>query len=211
MNGLFDYFQVSVLISFCCLFVARTLYLRWSKKITAISLTIGDKGIQGILTLSLFVAISAWVATILVYVLHPNISFLPSPLDAKLIDSVAGKIAGVTLIVFSLAIYVLAVITLGASWRVGNSEQKTGELVTHGIYAISRNPIYVSFILYFVGTFLINGALIFLIFTILVVLNMHYLILEEERSLSKTYGSAFREYCTATKRYMTWRKIRPVK
>jgi len=106
-------------------------------------------------------------------------------------------------------IYVIAIFTLADYWRVGDARKQNGTLVTHGIYAISRNPIYIFFILYFLGTFLINGILIFLIFTILMVLNAHYLILEEEKFLSESHGSAFQKYCAATGRYITWRPIGP--
>ena len=81
---------------------------------------------------------------------------------------------------------------------------------TQGIYAISRNPIYLFFILYLTGIFLINGALIFLIFAVLVTLNLHYLTLKEETFLSRVHGLSFREYCAVTNRYITWPRIWPM-
>jgi protein-S-isoprenylcysteine O-methyltransferase Ste14 len=159
------------------------------------------------LALSLVTIMTAWVILVFIRVLQPQTQFRPLLGNIGLIDELAARIAGVALIVLGLVVYVSALVALGDSWRVGFDREKPGQLVTGGIYAISRNPIYVFFILYFIGTFLINGNLIFLIFTILIALNAHYLILEEEKFLPRVYGIAFRQYCQVTDRYFTRPRI----
>jgi protein-S-isoprenylcysteine O-methyltransferase Ste14 len=83
---------------------------------------------------------------------------------------------------------------------VDNSQP--GALVTQGVFAISRNPIFVFLNLYTAGTFLINGTFIFLIFGVLMAAALHYQILQEERFLLQTYGDSYRSYLNRTARYL---------
>lgn len=89
-------------------------------------------------------------------------------------------------------------------------QRTPGRLVTWGIYAISRHPIYLFFNLYFLGTFLINGTLIFLLFALVIAGNLHLQILNEEEFLQRTYGRAYQEYCLRTYRYLGQRRHRPI-
>ena len=86
---------------------------------------------------------------------------------------------------------------------MGIDKSAPGELVATGIFTVSRNPIFLFIDLYFAGTFLVNGTLIFLLFAALVVLGMHYQILQEERFLAGAHGEAYRRYCTVVGRYLT--------
>ena len=78
-----------------------------------------------------------------------------------------------------------------------------GKLVTTGIFAFTRNPIYVFVILWFIGIFLINGTLIFLIFAVLAIAHLHYQIRQEEKFCADLYGKAYEDYCARTGRYFT--------
>jgi protein-S-isoprenylcysteine O-methyltransferase Ste14 len=209
MDGFFDGFQVGVLCLFTGFLIVRLVQVRLRHGVSAVSLGFRAGRKRGFLTLSLVVLITAWVIVMLLYTLHPEISLLAYPLAYKLVDSLAAKIAGVSIVVLAFVIYAVAWVRLGNSWRVGDSQARTGDLVTDGIYSISRNPIYVYFGLYFTGTFLINGALAFLIFTAVVIVNIHLLTLTEEEFLRRTYGGVFGDYCRETDRYITWRKLRP--
>jgi protein-S-isoprenylcysteine O-methyltransferase Ste14 len=110
-------------------------------------------------------------------------------------------------IVFAFFVYILAMAALKSSWRLGIDRVHPGQLVTTGIYARSRNPIYLFFNLYMAGTFLINGTPLFLVFAVLTALNLHYQILHEERYLARISGLAYPAYRARTVRYWTWRAI----
>ncbi|MBI5184202.1 MAG: hypothetical protein HZA01_00525 [Nitrospinae bacterium] len=84
----------------------------------------------------------------------------------------------------------MALVSFRDSWRAGIDEKTQGELITTGIFAVSRNPIFIFIDLYFIGTFLINGALIFLIFAAVVIIGLHCQIIQEEKFLAKAYGQA---------------------
>jgi protein-S-isoprenylcysteine O-methyltransferase Ste14 len=202
MNSFSNNVQIYVIIIFLCIFSWRILSLYLKRGIRPISSTSQNDTLRGRLTVSLIIAISTWVSVTLLYALNANIQSVSSFLVIELFNSLGGRIGGVLFMMTGLIVYAIALINLGDAWRIGNNQETPSKLVTHGIYKVSRNPIYLSLALLLIGTLLINGTLIFLILTILVILNLHYLILREEKLLSKIYGKAFSRYCGSTPRYI---------
>jgi protein-S-isoprenylcysteine O-methyltransferase Ste14 len=204
MNDFFDYFQVLAMAFFLLVFVGRILYLRSAKGINPVSLGVGKKGVQTAVELLFFVGLTLWIIEVLLYSLDSDFRLFPSPLDAELIDATPAKTVGAAVVIVGIVIFALALIAFGNSWRVGIDEKAPGELITNGIFAVSRNPIFVFLDLYFLGTFLIDGTVIFAIFAVIVTLGMHYQILREERFLTRTYGEAYEVYRANAGRYFTW-------
>jgi protein-S-isoprenylcysteine O-methyltransferase Ste14 len=62
---------------------------------------------------------------------------------------------GVGLCFIGLLVLVLSLVSFGKSFRVGIDVEGPDRLVTTGIFAISRNPIYVGFAFVLVGEFLV--------------------------------------------------------
>jgi protein-S-isoprenylcysteine O-methyltransferase Ste14 len=122
-------------------------------------------------------------------------------------DLLPAQLLGTLMILVGDLFFVWALIAFGNSWRIGVDEKSAGRLVTTGIFAYSRNPIFAFIGLYFVGTFLINGRPVFLIFAALTVIGLHYQVLQEEKFLSNIYGQAYRNYCTRAGRYISLKAI----
>jgi protein-S-isoprenylcysteine O-methyltransferase Ste14 len=198
MARLFDCFQVVALLTLAGLFIGRSIYTYRTRKAPPITFRFKDR--RNILTVSLFAAMTAWLIVALVCVFRPY--DLPSALSLELVGATGVRAGGLAVTVLGLALYVVAILALGESWRVGDPRRRVG-LVTNGVYSLSRNPIYLSFMLLYFGVFLIDGALVLLIFAILLTLNVHFLIIEEEAWLAARYGAAFRAYRAATGRYLT--------
>jgi hypothetical protein len=57
-----------------------------------------------------------------------------------------------------------------------------------------------------VGTFLVNGSLLFLLLAGLAVANLHYQILQEEAFLTRLHGPAYEAYRRQTARYLGRRR-----
>ena len=196
----FDYFQIASVIIFLTIVVTRIIYLR-TKSINAIAIGRGKTGLAFIVELLSFVGLATWVVEIFLYALHSNFHFFPAAFHASLIDSIVAKTIGAILITVGLGIFIGAFISFGDSWRIGFDVKKPGGLVTTGMFSVTRNPIYVFLDLWFIGIFLINGTLVFLIFAVLAVFAIHWQILQEEAFLRKLYGKPYQDYCARTGRY----------
>ena len=110
---------------------------------------------------------------------------------------------------FGVALCWLAVIGLayslksfGESFRVGIDEHEPGGLITTGAFAVSRNPVYVCFIAFVAGIFLVEHNAITLIALVVVPTVIHRQIVREESFLSAHYGPAFAAYCQTVRRYV---------
>ena len=199
----FALFQLANLAFFLIVFAGRSLLLWKRQGITPFALGAGKKGFRRLLELVLLPWLVLWLLDILFSALPPLVRLLPLDWDPRLFDLLPIKIAGILLILAGDGLFVWALLSFGSSWRVGIDEHKAGALVTDGAFAFSRNPIFVFLDLYFLGTFLINGTPIFLVFACGTVLGIHYQILQEEGFLSNHYAQAYREYCSRTGRYIT--------
>jgi protein-S-isoprenylcysteine O-methyltransferase Ste14 len=205
-NAFLGWFQITCLFLFLALVVGRTISLHIREKTNPITLSL-SKGFLGFMELSLFVGVNLWAFAVIAYSLPLELRPFPWLFGIPLIGTVPAKIAGMILIVGAFVLFISALRALGNSWRLGIQEGEQGDLITEGVYAFTRNPIYLFFDLYFVGTFLINGALFFLLFAALAAANLHYQILHEEKVLASAHGQAYQRYCARTPRYVSWRPI----
>ncbi|WP_373099069.1 MULTISPECIES: methyltransferase family protein [Pasteurellaceae] len=102
----------------------------------------------------------------------------------------------------------IAVAGLGQFYHRGTtvspiSLEKSSVLVTNGVYALSRNPMYLSLLLILIAWFLWLGALSAVIGLPLFVLLMNYLqIKPEENMLNNLFGEAYRAYCRKVRRWL---------
>ena len=60
------------------------------------------------------------------------------------------RVAGLIIAALGVALFITAMLTMRDSWRAGVSKDKTN-LVTTGIFKISRNPAFLGFDLMYVG------------------------------------------------------------
>jgi len=201
--GFFDIFQLSGLVFFLIVFLGRTLILWLKQRINPFALGSGKKGLHRLFEMALFPWLVLWIPGVLAVALHSPFRWIPASWNPFLLDSLPLKITGAFLIVFGDFVFLWALISFGNSWRVGIDERKAGDLVTEGAFSFSRNPIFVFLDLYFIGTFLINGTLLLLIFAGVTIPGIHYQILQEEKFLVGNYGQAYREYCSRTGRYIS--------
>jgi len=206
MLNFFDYFQIASVVAFLLIIVGKVLSLRLGRNINPIAIGGGKKGLVLAVELISFAGLVAWMVEIYLYALHCRFRIFPAPLDTLLIDSDVAKFIGVAIISLGLVIFLLAYVSFGDSWRVGFDVKTPGALVTTGVFAFTRNPIYVFLDLWFIGVFLINGTLIFLIFAVLTLAAIHWQVLQEEHFLTDLYGEPYQNYCERTGRYVSLRR-----
>ena len=201
--GFFDYFQIVSAATFLLIFLGKATYLL-SRNINPIAIGRGKKGLALVMESIAFAGLLAWMFKVLSHALHLSFRVFPSALDAQLFEFLPAKFVGAALVSLGVIIFALAFVSFGDSWRVGVDVKTPGALVTTGIFSVSRNPIYVFLDLWFIGIFLVNGTLIFLIFAVLAVAVLHWQILQEESFLLNLYGRPYQNYYASTGRYLGW-------
>jgi protein-S-isoprenylcysteine O-methyltransferase Ste14 len=143
-------------------------------------------------------------ALAIVYAACANAFGLPlwAPLKAPFWQPQAPGVFGIALCLAAVAGIAASLVSFGDSFRVGIDEQKPDRLVTSGMFAFSRNPIYVCFDAFFIGQFLIhrNAALAFA--AVCFGLAIHRQILREETFLRPHYGAEYEAYCQKVRRYL---------
>ena len=125
----------------------------------------------------------------------------PKVADHPFFQSESVRWAGVALCIASLVVLLGSLISFGKSFRVGIDQDRPGGLVTTGIFAISRNPIYVAFALVLVGEFLVYSSWIRLLYLMGGILLLHRQVIREEEHLSAQYGEEYAHYRARVRRY----------
>lgn len=103
-------------------------------------------------------------------------------------------LAGLLLLLWSL-------VSFGQSFRVGIDTDHPDKLITTGVFAFSRNPIYVAFAFILLGQFLIFPNWILLVYICASTWLFHRQVLREEDYLKQHYGKEYLEYCAQVRRY----------
>ena len=89
------------------------------------------------------------------------------------------------------------------SWRAGVPKTDKTELVTSGIYQISRNPAFLGFDLLYIGTLLMFFNWILCFLTVFAVIMYHLQIVNvEEDFLFATFGNEYLQYKKKVCRYI---------
>jgi protein-S-isoprenylcysteine O-methyltransferase Ste14 len=109
---------------------------------------------------------------------------------------------GVCLCFGGLILLLLSLVSFGRSFRVGIDVDHADKLVTTGVFAFSRNPIYVAFGFVLLGQFLVFPNWILLVYLAAGIWLVHRQVLREEEFLREQYGQQYAEYCNRVRRYL---------
>jgi protein-S-isoprenylcysteine O-methyltransferase Ste14 len=91
---------------------------------------------------------------------------LPTVSRQQFFHSQIASGVGVSLCLAGLLLLLLCLVSFGKSFRVGIDTNAPDKLVTDGIFAFSRNPIYVAFWLVLLGQFFLFSNWILLIYLV---------------------------------------------
>ncbi len=120
----------------------------------------------------------------------------------RFFDSAILAWLGVALCLAGVAILVLSLASFGKSFRVGIDVDEPGRLVTTGMFAKSRNPIYVGFFVFLVGQLLVFPNWVPLIYLVAATALFHRQVLREEEFMRQRYGHVYADYCRHVRRYV---------
>lgn len=112
------------------------------------------------------------------------------------------RILGLVIAGIGLGVFIMAVLTMRDSWRAGVSKTDKTELVTTGIFRISRNPAFLGFDLVYIGILLMFFQWWLLVLSAFAGLMFHLQIVNnEEDFLIETFGKDYLEYKKKVNRY----------
>ncbi len=112
------------------------------------------------------------------------------------------QITGWTMMHLSLIWIFIAQMQMKDSWRIGIDEKNNTELVTHGLFQFSRNPIFLGVILSNLGLFLIIPNLGTLLVLVLSYFSIQIQIRLEEEFLLKQFGEDYKNYSLKVRRWI---------
>jgi protein-S-isoprenylcysteine O-methyltransferase Ste14 len=87
------------------------------------------------------------------------------------------------------------------SFRVGIDQYNPGSLMTHGVFRYSRNPLYVSLLIFYFGLGLVFANLAMALNLAVSLVLILRQIFREEKFLQRHYGYAYSAYCRKTGRF----------
>lgn len=135
-------------------------------------------------------------------ILTPIAELASIALGASLLPMWARWI-GVVISAVGVAVFISAVVTMQDSWRAGVSKNEKTELVTSGIFGISRNPVFLGFDLVYAGILLMFFNFMLLAFSLFSAVMFHLQIVNvEEEHLLESFGDEYLTYKKTVNRYL---------
>jgi protein-S-isoprenylcysteine O-methyltransferase Ste14 len=108
-----------------------------------------------------------------------------------------------------LVLTLVAQAQMGDSWRIGIDDRPT-QLVTSGLFAFSRNPIFSGMFLTLAGVALISPAAWTLIGGAVALVVVSLQVRFEERNMAEIHGNTYMSYASRVGRFLPWLgRLRP--
>lgn len=101
---------------------------------------------------------------------------------------------GVFLYLMGLALCAISIINFAAPSQEGLNQS--------GIYRFSRNPMYVSYFIYFAGCCLLTRSWVLTGIVAVFQISSHWIIISEERWCIERFGETYKTYMKRVRRYM---------
>jgi len=135
--------------------------------------------------------------------------FAPDSLVVKILELVSQpqsiklfsfqNFLGLFLIITGFIVLKTAQITLGKSYSLTVVIRKDHQLITHGIYHFTRNPMYLGLIIFSIGIPVFASSLLGLLIMSGLIPVILYRIRLEERLLIEEFGDSYRHYLMTTR------------
>lgn len=138
------------------------------------------------------------VATI--FSLFPGLYVYTAPLFW--LEHLFVQAAGVGLLLASLVWIILAQTQMGASWRIGIDSANRTELVSKGLFTVSRNPIFLGMRIALAGFFLVLPNAFTLVALVLGDVLLQLQVRLEEEHLTRLHGTEYEVYKKSVRRWI---------
>jgi len=129
-------------------FIGRSAMLVIYQGINPFALGKGKTGFNRFLELFFFAGLLYWTFELVNTAMGFKWVILPNVFYVKLFENIFLQGLGCLMLIAGWVLFLWALFSFGASWRIGIDSYSPGKLVTSGIFTISRNPIFVAVDLY---------------------------------------------------------------
>lgn len=119
----------------------------------------------------------------------------------KTAPNIAMLVLGIVLGLLGDLVFLISVVTMRDNWRAGIPQEDKTNIVTYGIYKISRNPAFLGFDLVYLSVLVLNFNFVLLLFSLFAMTMLHLQILQEEKFLEKNFGKEYLDYKSKVFRY----------
>jgi len=135
---------------------------------------------------------------VLVLTVLDTASALPGQLDLGPI----GATTGVVVCGLAVAVTMRSQYQMGDAWRIGVDASERNELITHGMFRFSRNPIYSGMLLVGIGFVILVPHLLTVCCAVLSHVGFEIQVRKvEEPYLRRIHGESYDAYCRNVGRY----------
>ena len=125
------------------------------------------------------------------------------PLNKDFFYTIASKLIGSVIILISLFFTFPALRQFFKTKNTLVTLKPANSLQTTGIYSVSRNPMYVSLLLLYIGlSFIIGNWWNLLLLPVLILVVQGYVINREEKYLDRRFGQQYFDYKAKVRRWL---------
>ena len=197
---LFKYFLIIYLLTFVAVAIVWRTYTVWKRTGQSAYALLNNSGVHGIIEKYFRIIPFLSLFTIMIYVFFEQYYEYLSPI-IWVSNYLIFQIIGIILLLLSLLWIVVAQVQMGNSWRIGIDKKNKTELITHGVFQHSRNPIFFGIIVNVIGFFLILPNAITLLIMILDIILIQIQVSLEEEHLENLHGEKYIQYCQKVRRW----------
>lgn len=112
------------------------------------------------------------------------------------------KLVGVGLVLLAFTWTAIAQIQMSSSWRIGIDYEEKTDLISHGLFNYSRNPIFLGILVTYLGTFLIAPNTISFMVLLVTFFIIQTQVRLEEEYLEGVQGQSYVDYKKKVRRWL---------
>jgi len=121
----------------------------------------------------------------------------------QFLPAIFSSVAGVPLILTGVLFIVAAILKMRRAATNVEPWKPTTAIIDDGVYAFSRNPIYLGMVLVYLGLSFLFNSFWFLPPLVLILPTIHFgVILREEKYLARKFGDEYTDYKTKVRRWI---------
>ena len=112
------------------------------------------------------------------------------------------KISGVLLLIISFIWTSIAQYQMARSWRIGIDYDEKTDLISHGLFKYSRNPVFLGVLISYLGILLVIPNILSFSILLVTFVTIQIQVRLEEEHLENLQGSDYKNYKTRVSRWL---------